>query len=79
MSVLTDDGVITVSAPYTLVAQPGAKRAFFVHEDCVWTTICGTDHTDIDTIEDELTVGSYQDYQAFIEMANEKGGQKWLS
>lgn len=79
VSVLTDDGLLTVSAPYTFVAQPGSKRAFYVHEDCVWTTVCGTDHTDLETIEDELTVGSYEEFKEFVALGNEKGEMKCLS
>ena len=72
VSVLTDDGVITVSAPYTLVAQPGAKRAFYVHEEAVWTTICGTQTTDIEQLEQELTVGTYEEFSA-LALEHEKG------
>lgn len=65
VSVVTDNGLITVSAPYTLVAEPGAKRAFYVHEDCVWTTICGTQTIDIELLEDELTSESFESYEDF--------------
>lgn len=74
VSVLTDEGVIRVKAPYTLVAQPGAKRAFYVHEDAVWTTICGTEQTDIEKIEDELTLSSYEEYAA-LGLAGEVKGE----
>jgi quercetin dioxygenase-like cupin family protein len=73
VSVLTDDGVIRVAAPYTFVAQPGAKRAFFIHEDAVWTTICGTESTDVENIADELTVNSYDEFKALSAPQNEKG------
>ena len=78
VSVLTDEGVIRVKAPYTLVAEPGAKRAFYVHEEAVWTTICGTEQTDIEKIEDELTVGSYEEF-ASLGMAEAKGEVEWHS
>jgi hypothetical protein len=72
VSVLTDDGVITVSAPYTLVAEPGVKRAFYVHEEAVWTTICGSQLTDIDALEQELTVGTYEEFNA-LALEQQKG------
>lgn len=72
VSVLTDDGVVTVSAPYTLVAEPGAKRAFFVHEEAVWTTICGTNTTDTEVLEDELTVGTYEEFKTLM-LEQQKG------
>lgn len=64
VSVMTDDGLIRIKAPYTLVAEAGAKRAFYVHEDCVWTTICGTHETDIDRLEEELTVESFKQLES---------------
>lgn len=64
VSVVTDDGLLRVKAPHTFVAEPGSKRAFYVHEDAVWTTICHTNTTDIETLEDELTVGSFEEFNA---------------
>ena len=38
------------------------KRAGYAHEDTVWTTICGTDETDTDKIDEVLTIGTYAEY-----------------
>lgn len=51
ISVLTEDGVKRVQAPFTVVSPPGTKRIAFAHEECVWTTIHGTDEVDLDKIE----------------------------
>lgn len=61
VSVLSIDGVRRVKAPYTFVASPGAKRLFYMHEDTVWTTIHGTDETNVDLIEAEFIAKSYED------------------
>lgn len=53
--VATEDGVLELSAPSTLVAQPGAKRAIHALEDTVWTTIHATTTTDLDDLVSELT------------------------
>ena len=53
--VATEDGVIELAAPSTLVAQPGAKRAIHALEDTVWTTIHATETTDLDDLVSELT------------------------
>ncbi len=65
ISVLTDDGVKRIKAPYTLVSGPGAKRAGYAHEDTIWTTIHGTHETDLDKLEDELIAASFDDYEEF--------------
>lgn len=65
ITVLTGDGVVTVKAPFTVVSPPGTKRIAYAHEDCVWTTILGTDETDPDVIEDQFTASSEEEYQAF--------------
>lgn len=53
--VATEDGVLELSAPSTLVAQPGAKRAIYAMEDTVWTTIHATTTTNLDDLVSELT------------------------
>ena len=62
ISVLTEDGWKRLKAGDMFESPAGIKRAGFTHEDTVWTTICGTEETDIDKAEDELTIGSYQEF-----------------
>lgn len=61
VSVFSIDGVIRVKAPYTFVSTPGAQRVIYAHEDTVWTTIHGTDETDVDKIEEEFIAKSYEE------------------
>lgn len=65
ISVLTEGGVKRLQAPVVFESPSGAKRAGFAHEDTVWLTICGTDTTDPDALEDELTTRSYAEYDAW--------------
>lgn len=65
MSVLTEDGVIEVKAPFSVVSPPGTRRAAYAHTDCVWTTIHGTDETDVDKIEAIFISKSPEDYRLF--------------
>lgn len=51
----TDEGVVEVSAPFTFVSKPGAKRAGYAIEETVWTTIHATEETDLDMLCEELT------------------------
>lgn len=65
ISVLGEDGVKRLQAPVVFESPAGAKRAGYAHEDTVWLTICGTDTTDTDVLEDELTTRSYAEYDAW--------------
>ena len=69
LSVLTEDGVVRVQAPFTIVSPPGTKRIAYAHEDTVWTTIHGTDETDVDLIEAHFIAQSEEEYTAFLERA----------
>lgn len=68
MSVLTEDGVKRVGAPFTVVSPPGTKRIAYAHTDCVWTTIHGTDETDIDKIEDHFIAQDETEYLEFCKL-----------
>lgn len=72
ISVLTEDGWKRLKAGDMFESPAGIKRAGFTHEDTVWTTICGTAETDIDKAEDQLTIGSYQEFLEY------KGDASWL-
>lgn len=65
ISVLTDEGVIRVQAPFTIVSPPGTKRIAYTHTDTVWTTIHGTDEIDVDKIELEFIAQSDDEYLSF--------------
>jgi len=51
IQVSTEDGIIEVEAPFTVVSPAGTKRIARALTDCVWTTIHGTDETDLNSIE----------------------------
>jgi hypothetical protein len=67
LSVLTENGIERVKAPFTIVSPPGTKRVAYAHEDTIWTTIHGTEETDVDKIEAEFVAESYEHYLAFCE------------
>lgn len=66
ISVLTENGIERVSAPFTVVSPPGTKRVAYAHTECVWTTILGTDEKDADKIEAMFTTNSEQEYLAHV-------------
>ena len=65
LSIATENGVIRVKAPFTVVSPPGTKRLAYAHEETVWTTIHGTDETDTKVIEDTFIAHSFDEYLSF--------------
>jgi len=61
ITVMTEDGPVRIKAPCTIVSKPNTKRIGFAHEDTVWTTIHGTEETDLEVLESELITPDYQD------------------
>lgn len=52
---MTDDGVMEITAPYTAVSEAGIKRAAYALEDTVMTCYHPTEETDLDKLAIELT------------------------
>jgi hypothetical protein len=67
ITVISVDGAERMKAPCTIVSSPGVKRLAYVHEETVWTTIHGTNETDVDKIEDEFIAKTYDEV---IELEN---------
>lgn len=62
ISVLIDGNVKRIQAPYTVVSPAGTKRIAITHEDCVWTTIFGTEMTVPEDIVNHFTTNDEQEY-----------------
>lgn len=63
--VLIDDKLVDIEAPATIVSPPGTKRIAIALEDTIWTTIHGTDETNIDKIEHQFIAHNEQEYLEF--------------
>ena len=61
MSILTEEGIQEIEAPYQGVTKPGTKRAIYTHEECIFITVHATDNTSIENIEEEVVCTSYED------------------
>jgi hypothetical protein len=72
ISVLTEDGIVRVKAPFTVVSPPGTKRIAYAHTECTWTTILHTEETDPDKIEELFTVATDQEYLEFKRLEAQK-------
>jgi hypothetical protein len=67
ISVLTEEGIKRVQAPFTIVSPPGTKRVAYAHEETIWTTIHGTDLTDLERIEEHFIAKDDAAYLEFCE------------
>lgn len=69
ISILTEDGVKRIKAPYTMISRPGTKRVGYAHTDTVWTTVHANpqNETEIAALEDRLVVTTQADYAALQE------------
>lgn len=54
VSVLTETGVQTITAPYYGITPPGTKRLLYTHEETQWVTVHVTNQTALDAIEKEI-------------------------
>lgn len=57
ISVMTEDGMIRVKAPYVMTSRGGVKRAGYAHEDTIFMTFHANpdDCRDVDVLEEYLT------------------------
>lgn len=69
--VLTEDGIVEKSAPYTVISPPGTKRIAYAVTDCVWTTILGTELTDTKSIEDHFLIKSEEEYNEWLSQSQQ--------
>jgi len=61
MSILTEEGIQNIKAPYQGVTKPGTKRAIYTHEECIFITVHATENTTIKDVEDEVICTKYED------------------
>lgn len=63
VTVFTEFGEETLTAPASFSSKPGTKRAVLTHEDAIWTTIHPnpTNETDIPTLERMFVADSYDE------------------
>jgi hypothetical protein len=58
ISVMTDDGVKRVKAPYIYTAESGIKKIGYAHEDTVFLTVQDASSDDMEKIEYETLIDS---------------------
>lgn len=74
MSILSIEGSARIKAPFTIVSPPGVKRVAYAHEDCIWTSIHGTNETDLEKIEEEFIVKTYDKLEEYNGLDSSRDG-----
>lgn len=64
VAVATEDGESILEAPLVFVSRPGIKRAVLALEDTRWITAHGSEKTDLEELEEEIIVKSYDALEA---------------
>lgn len=65
IEVLTEKGMQEVEAPFTIVSPAGTKRIARALTDCVWTTVHGTEETNLNIIEKSFIVKTENEWLEF--------------
>lgn len=65
IDIASQEGAGRFTGYLTFLSKPGIKRIGYAHEDTVFTTIHAIEGTDIPTLEDELTVETFEQYEQY--------------
>lgn len=63
ITVMTEDGLMRIKAPFTMISKPGTKRVGYAHEDTVWTTVHATQETNLEKIEETLVCMTHEEME----------------
>lgn len=66
VSILTEDGVKKITAPFSGITKSGTKRVIWHHDEVVLTTVHRTDSLDVDEIESEVTTDTFDGLEADV-------------
>ena len=63
VSVLTEQGVVRLTAPYSGITEAGTKRVLYMHETTIWTTVHlnPTNTRDVNVIEKEIIATDFDE------------------
>jgi hypothetical protein len=67
VSVLTDQGIKRVKAPYHDITKPGTKRLIYIHEDTTWITVHATEKESVEEILEDILAKDFNDPEINLE------------
>lgn len=77
LSILTEDGIKRVKAPFHMITPIGTKRVVYVHQDCVWITCHANPKNlkNLEQLEEEIIAKDFKELdsteKAFIKVFTE--------
>lgn len=79
MSVLTEEGIHTIEAPYHGITKAGTKRVIYTHEPCTFVTVHATDKTTPEEVEEEVIAKDFNDDAICLDTVEDMCRQLGLS
>ena len=67
MSILTEDGVKRIKAPYYGITPAGTKRIIYTHSDIIFVTVHVTKERDLKKIEEEIIAKNFEEMDRITE------------
>jgi len=67
ISVLSQDGITNIKAPYHGITDPGTKRIIFIHEDSIWITVHATDKNNVEETLNDIVAKDFNDPEISID------------
>ena len=61
VTIITAEETIEAKAPYTFISRAGVQKVVIIHEACQWQTLHVTNKTDLEEIEKDVIVDSYDE------------------
>ena len=72
VSVLTENGVEKIKAPFNGITQPGTKRVIYTNEDTIWITVHATNKTTVKEVLEEIVAKDFNDPEISVESMRKK-------
>ncbi len=60
-TVISDEGVVKITAPYYGMTKPGTQRILYIHKECVWITVHPTDKKTVEEVVEDVIAKDYND------------------
>lgn len=60
-TIISEDGVREVAAPFFTITQPGTKRIVYMNTDTICVTVHRTDKIDVKEVEEEIWAKSFDE------------------
>jgi hypothetical protein len=64
--VVTEDGNITITAPFQGITLAGTRRSLIALEDTIWITVHATNETELDKIEEEIIAKDFNEIETLL-------------